>query len=84
MVPLLQISPSKTDRERVVPADPDLVAVLARILRRIKDHRGHVPLLRRYDGHERTFGPPLPHLFQTPLPAPTRQVISPARVRRNC
>jgi hypothetical protein len=31
MVPLLQISPSKTDRERVVPADPDLVAVLARI-----------------------------------------------------
>jgi hypothetical protein len=36
MVPLLQISPSKTDGERVVPADPDLVAVLARILRRIK------------------------------------------------
>ncbi|PAZ16515.1 hypothetical protein CLM62_08140 [Streptomyces sp. SA15] len=35
-VPLLQISPSKTDRERVIPADPDLVAVLARIIRRIK------------------------------------------------
>lgn len=28
-VPLLQISPSKTDRERVIPADPDLVAILA-------------------------------------------------------
>ncbi|MFJ8888815.1 hypothetical protein ACIRJR_36210 [Streptomyces sp. NPDC102402] len=35
-MPLLQISPSKTDRERVIPADPDLVAVLARIIRRIK------------------------------------------------
>lgn len=27
MVPLLQISPSKTDVERVIPADPDLVSV---------------------------------------------------------
>jgi hypothetical protein len=81
MVPLLQISPSKTDRERVVPADPDLVAVLARILRRIKDPDGHVPLLSRYDCHERSFGPPLPHLFQRPYQH-RLDVISPARVRR--
>jgi integrase len=81
MVPLLQISPSKTDRERVVPADPDLVAVLARILRRIKAPDGHVPLLSRYDGHERTFGPPLPHLFQRPYQH-RLDIISPARVRR--
>jgi hypothetical protein len=81
MVPLLQISPSKTDRERVVPADPDLVAVLARILRRIKAAEGHVPLLARYDCHERTFGPPLPHLFQRPYQH-RLDVISPARVRR--
>jgi hypothetical protein len=64
MVPLLQISPSKTDHERVIPADPDLVAVLARIIRRIKGPDGRVPLLQRYDYHERCFGPPLPHLFQ--------------------
>jgi hypothetical protein len=32
MVPLLQISPSKNDTERVIPADPELVAVLARRL----------------------------------------------------
>jgi integrase len=81
MVPLLQISPSKTDRERVVPADPDLVAVLARILRRIKASDGHVPLLSRYDGYERAFGPPLPHLFQHPYQH-RLDIISPARVRR--
>ncbi|WP_162907546.1 tyrosine-type recombinase/integrase [Allorhizocola rhizosphaerae] len=64
MVPLLQISPSKTDRERVIPANPELVSVLARIIRRVKGPDGKVPLLSRYDHHERVFGPPLPHLFQ--------------------
>jgi integrase len=64
LVPLIQISPSKTDHERVIPADPELVAVLARIIRRIKGPDGRVPLLQRYDFHDRRFGPPLPHLFQ--------------------
>ncbi|WP_067510307.1 tyrosine-type recombinase/integrase [Actinoplanes sp. TFC3] len=64
MVPLLQISPSKTDLERVIPADLDLVAVLARIIRRIKADDGKVRLLHRYDTYEPTFGPALPHLFQ--------------------
>ncbi|TDD23202.1 site-specific integrase [Actinomadura sp. KC06] len=64
MIPLLQVSPSKTDAERVIPADPELVAVLARIIRRIKTADGRVPLLARYDTYERNFGPPLPHLFQ--------------------
>jgi hypothetical protein len=45
MVPLLQISPSKTDHERVIPADPELVAILARIIRRIRATDGKVPLL---------------------------------------
>jgi integrase len=64
IIPLLQVSPSKTDAERVIPADPELVAVLARIIRRIKTDDGRVPLLARYDTYERVFGPPLPHLFQ--------------------
>ncbi|OIJ88134.1 hypothetical protein BIV25_37120 [Streptomyces sp. MUSC 14] len=80
LVPLLQISPSKTDREPVIPADPDLVAVLARIIRRIKGADGRVPLLSRYDGYERVFGPPLPHLFQR-ISQHRLQVISPNRVR---
>ncbi|MEV4429420.1 tyrosine-type recombinase/integrase [Streptomyces sp. NPDC049602] len=79
-VPLLQISPSKTDRERVIPADPDLVAVLARIIRRVKGTGDRVPLLTRYDGYERVFGPPMPHLFQCPSQH-RLQVISPNRIR---
>ncbi|MDX2758407.1 tyrosine-type recombinase/integrase [Streptomyces europaeiscabiei] len=79
-VPLLQISPSKTDRERVIPADPDLVAVLARVIRRIKGTGERVPLLTRYDGYERVFGPPMPHLFQCPSQH-RLQVISPNRIR---
>jgi len=81
MVSLLQISPSKTDLERVIPADPDLVAVLARIIRRIKAHNGKVPLLNRYDTHERTFGPALPHLFQR-VTHHRLQVIPPDRIRQ--
>lgn len=80
MVPLLQISPSKTDAERVIPADPDLVAVLARIIRRIKDGEGRVPLVHRFDEHEQIFGPPLPHLFQHVVHY-QREVISPERIR---
>ncbi|WP_405805459.1 tyrosine-type recombinase/integrase [Streptomyces sp. NBC_01187] len=80
LVPLLQISPSKTDQERAIAADPDLVAVLASIIRRIKNPDGKVPLLSRYDGYERTFGPPLPHLFQR-VSQHRLQVISPNRVR---
>jgi hypothetical protein len=80
MVPLLQISPSKTDRERVIPADPELVAVFARIIRRIKHGDGKVPLISRYDTYERTFGPPLPHLFQHAL-RHRPEVLSPGRVR---
>lgn len=80
MVPLLQISPSKTDTERVIPADPDLVAVLARVIRRVKADDGKVPLLQRYDTYERLFGPPLPHLFQR-VTHHRLQVIPPDRIR---
>jgi hypothetical protein len=80
MVPLLQISPSKTDAERVIPADPDLVSVLAKIIRRVKDDEGRVPLVQRFDEHEQVFGPPLPHLFQHVV-SYQRQVISTERIR---
>jgi len=54
--------------------------VLARIIRRVKDTSGRVPLLSRYDTYERVFGPPLPHLFQLSAQH-SLQVISPQRVR---
>src|SRR5487761_1139604 len=80
MIPLLQVSPSKTDTERVIPADPGLVAVLARIIRRVKADDGRVPLLSRYDPYERTWGSPLPHLFQS-ISLRQPQVLTPGRVR---
>jgi integrase len=79
-IPLLQVSPSKTDTERVIPADPELVAVLARTIRRIKAGDGRVPLQSRYDTYERVFGPPLPHLFQR-IHQRRRQMLSAGTVR---
>ncbi|MGW2523949.1 tyrosine-type recombinase/integrase [Streptomyces sp. NPDC001617] len=65
IVPLLQIAPSKTDRERVVLVSPELADVLATIIRRVRDPRtGVIPLLSAYDYEERAWNPPSPLLFQ--------------------
>jgi site-specific recombinase XerD len=63
VIPLLQIAPSKTDSERVIPASPTMAAALARIVTRIADTDGRIPLTSRHDEHERTWSDPLPHLF---------------------
>ncbi|MDP8929535.1 MAG: hypothetical protein M3O70_13430, partial [Actinomycetota bacterium] len=64
LVLLLQIAPSKIDQERVIPISPELSHVLARIVNRVKGENSQIPLLRRYDPHERTLSPALPYLFQ--------------------
>ncbi|MFD5786746.1 tyrosine-type recombinase/integrase [Streptomyces sp. NPDC127037] len=65
IVPLLQIAPSKTDRERVLLVSPELADVLATIVRRVRDPRtGAIPLVAAYDYEERTWNPPAPLLFQ--------------------
>lgn len=61
---LLQVAPSKGDRERLVPVCPELAHVLARVVERIRDARGRVPVVARYDGHERRTVDRLPFLFQ--------------------
>src|ERR1019366_2982147 len=63
-LPLLQIVPSKTDRERVLLISPELTHVLALVRKRISDADGRVPLTVRYDGAERVYSDPLPYLFQ--------------------
>jgi site-specific recombinase XerD len=64
VVALLVITPSKSDRERVIPMSAELFHVIAQVIRRhIRDH-GTVPVALRYDTHERTWCPPLPYLFQ--------------------
>lgn len=65
VVPLLQVLPSKTDHERLLLVTPELASVLARIISRLRaEGNGHIPLTRRWDRHERTYSPALPHLFQ--------------------
>jgi integrase len=43
---------------------PELAHVLARIVARIRNGDQSVPLVARYDPHERATGPPLPYFFQ--------------------
>ena len=66
VVPLLQVAPSKTDAERVVPISPELLRVMALIVGRVTGTGDGVPLTPRFDEHEKLWGSPLPHLFQRP------------------
>lgn len=62
---LLQIVPSKSDRERVLLVSPELAHVLAAVRQRVRGSEPQVPLAVRYDDAERVYSPPLPFLFQT-------------------
>ncbi|MFT3854986.1 MAG: site-specific integrase [Ilumatobacteraceae bacterium] len=81
VVPLLQIAPSKTDTERVLPVAPELANVLVRIITRISNADGVVPVVALYDGHERCWLPAQPHLFQRRYGGKPA-VINPSVVRR--
>ena len=92
IIPLLQIAPSKTDAERILPVGPELAHVLSRIVVRILGTKPDlvpdssapaptVPLVSRWDGHERVHSPPLPYLFQRSFLIGRRSVISPGTVR---
>ena len=87
VIALLVIAPSKTDRERVIPMSAELFAVIAAIVRRHSRGGRPIPLIQRYDQHERRMSEPMPFLFQRQL-GTTRRVISPATVqvmlRRRC
>ncbi len=61
---LLQVAPSKQDRERVLPVCPELAHVLARIIERARGNAPSIPCIPRYDPLERTIGDPMPYLFQ--------------------
>ncbi|WP_306213872.1 tyrosine-type recombinase/integrase [Actinoplanes sp. RD1] len=63
MIALLVIAPSKTNRERVIPMSAELFHIIAVLIRRLTTH-GPVLALPRYDGHERQWTAPLPHLFR--------------------
>jgi integrase len=64
LVPLLQITPSKTDVERLLVVSPELADVLSAIIQRVRGASGAIPLVAAYDPRERTWSPALPLLFQ--------------------
>jgi len=64
LIPLLQITPSKTDQERLLVISPELADVLSTIICRIRGDRSEVALVVSYDKNERVYNPPMPLLFQ--------------------
>ncbi len=64
VVPLLQVVPSKTDRERLLVVSPELADVLAAVIARVRAGHQQIPLVARYDHMERVHSPALPLLFQ--------------------
>lgn len=64
LLPLLQIAPSKTDQERVLLISPELADILSRVISRVRDSNGRIPLVRRYDSRDRVTSEPLPYLLQ--------------------
>jgi integrase len=64
LVPLLQVTPSKTDAERLLLVSPDLADVLAAVISRVRSPSGAIPLVAAYDRHERRWLPPAPLLSQ--------------------
>jgi len=74
LIPLLQITPSKTDAERLLVISPELADVLSAIMHRIRGTGPDVPLVVSYDKKERVYNPPMPLLFQRPCRLENRAV----------
>jgi integrase len=81
VVALLVVTPSKSDRERVIPMSPELLHVIAQVIRRHTDRLGVIPLVRRWDPYERQHSDPLPFLFQHST-GQARGVMSPTSTAR--
>ncbi|MGW4212672.1 tyrosine-type recombinase/integrase [Lentzea sp. NPDC004789] len=75
VIALLVIAPSKTDRERVIPMSAELFHVIASVIRRHAQTGRSIPLLSRFDPHDKVWSPHLPFLFQRRIGS-TDRVIS--------
>ncbi|MFD0723799.1 site-specific integrase [Streptomyces globosus] len=81
VIALLVVEPSKTDRERVIPMSAELFHVIASIIRRHTRHGRTIPLVSRYDNHDKVWSAPMPFLFQRQNGA-TPVVFSTAAIQR--
>jgi site-specific recombinase XerD len=75
VIALLVIAPSKTDRERVIPMSAELFHVIASVIRRHTQAGRSIPLLSRFDPHDKVWSAHLPFLFQRRIGS-TDRVIS--------
>lgn len=82
IVPLLQVAPSKTDEERILPMSPALAKVISDIISRHQAEHGSVPLLRRLDRSEREYSQPMPFLFQHHFRSGARFAFSDSTIRK--
>lgn len=64
VIALLIIAPSKTDRERVIPMSAELFHVIASVVRRHTRSGRTIPLVSRFDYHDKVWSAPMPFLFQ--------------------
>lgn len=82
IVPLLQVAPSKTDEERILPMSPTLAKVFSEIITRHQREHGSIPLLRRLDRAHREYSPPMPYLFQHHFRTGAGYVFSDGTIRK--
>ncbi|MEV6932506.1 tyrosine-type recombinase/integrase [Dactylosporangium sp. NPDC051485] len=66
IVPLLQIAPSKLDKERLLLVTPELGEVLTAIIYRVRAGAPALPLVSAYHTADQVWSPPMPFLFQRP------------------
>lgn len=66
IVPLLQITPSKLDKERLLLVTPELGEVLTAIIQRVRDGRATLPQVSAYHTADQIWSAPMPFLFQRP------------------
>ena len=64
IIPMLQITPSKTDKERLLVVGPELAAAFAGIISYVRGDSQQMPLVSRYDSAERVHSLELPFVFQ--------------------
>ncbi len=79
VIALLVVAPSKSERERVIPMSAELFHAVAQIVRRHTRNGRAIPLVSRYDGHEKTWSEAMPFLFQRQI-GTVRGVIAPSTV----
>ena len=76
LVPLLQITPSKTDSERLLVVSPELADVLSAIISHVRGGSATVPVIPAYDRAECVWLAPAPWLFQRRLGTEHRRICS--------